>query len=113
MDTERRIFDRFWARFPAKFKDTRGDYGRDVFLKDASASGAHILTRERMFLNDRVALEVELPDGGLPMPLNGRVVWTRLANTSGANTSGWDIGLQFEHIHFMKMQRLFKFTLAS
>ena len=109
MDTEeRRLFDRFLARFPAKFKDARGDFGRDVFLREASASGAYVLTRERMFLDDHVALEVELPDGDLPMFLNGRVVWSK-----PANTSGWDIGLQFDHIDFMKMQRLFKFTLAS
>ncbi|MBI3602381.1 MAG: PilZ domain-containing protein [Candidatus Omnitrophica bacterium] len=108
MDTERRIFERFWARFPAKFKDTRGDFGRDVFLRNASASGAHIVTRDRMLLDDRVALEVEVPDGGLPMLLSGRVVWSR-----PAHNAGWDIGLRFDQINFMRIQRLFKFTLAS
>ena len=108
MDTERRIFDRFPARFPAKFKDTREDFGRNVFLRDASASGANIISRDRMFLDDRVALEVELPDGSTPLPLHGRVVWSK-----PTNTSMWDIGLQFDEVNFMKIQRLFKFTLTA
>ncbi|MEI7998298.1 MAG: PilZ domain-containing protein [Candidatus Omnitrophota bacterium] len=108
MDDERRIFDRFQTRFPAKFKDTRGDFGRDVFLRDASASGAHIVTNDRMFLNDRVALEVELPDGASPMVLSGRVVWSK-----PINISMWDVGFKFDDVNFMRLQRLFKFTLAS
>ena len=107
MVSERRIFDRFSARFPAKFKDARGDYGQDVFLRDASASGANLITRERALLNDRIALEVELPDGNTPLVLNGRVVWSK-----PANSSMWDIGLQFDDVKLMKMHRLFKFSAS-
>ena len=105
MDQERRIFDRFPARFPVKFKDSRGDYGQDVFLRDASASGANIITHERMYLNDTVALEVELPDGTSPLVLNGRVMWSK-----PSNASMWDVGLQFDEVKLMKIQRLFKFV---
>ena len=87
MDNERRVFDRFQASFPAKFKDTRSDFGRDVFLRDVSANGANIITKDRMFFNDRVNLEVELPDGLEPLILSGRVMWSK---PSAAN---WDIGL--------------------
>jgi Tfp pilus assembly protein PilZ len=76
MNSERRTFDRFQARFPTKFKDTRGDFGNDVFLRDASANGVNILTKDSLFLNDRIALEVELPDGNDPLVLSGRVMWT-------------------------------------
>lgn len=105
MDNERRIYDRFSARFPAKFKDTRGDFGRDVFLRDASASGANIVTRERMFFNDLVSLEIELPDGQAPLVLSGRVVWSK-----PTSTAMWDIGLQFNEVNFMKMHRIFKYS---
>ena len=108
MDNERRIFDRFPARFPAKFKDTRGDFGRDVFLRDASADGANLVTKDRMFFNDRVDLEIELPDGNGSLMLSGRVMWSR-----PTNTSMWDIGMQFDSVNFMKIHRLFKFSLAS
>ena len=102
---ERRVFERFSARFPVKFKDTREDYGTDVFLRDASAEGVRILSKERFFLDDQLALEVELPDGGEPMVLNGRVKWVKLLDLSM-----WDIGVQFPEVKFLKMQRLFKLT---
>jgi Tfp pilus assembly protein PilZ len=105
---ERRTFERFSARFPVKFKDTREDYGTDVFLRDASAEGLRILTKERFFLDDQIALEVELPDGGSPMVLSGRVVWVKLLNLTM-----WDIGVQFSQMNFLKMQRLFKLSEAS
>jgi len=102
---ERRVFERFSARFPVKFKDTREDYGTDVFLRDASAQGVRILTKERFFLDDQLALEVELPDGGEPMVLSGRVKWVKFLNLSL-----WDIGIQFPEVNFLKMQRLFKLS---
>ena len=102
---ERRVFERFSARFPVKFKDTREDYGTDVFLRDASAQGVRILTKERFFLDDQLALEVELPDGGEPLVLSGTVVWVKFLNLSL-----WEIGVQFPQVNFIKMQRLFKLT---
>jgi hypothetical protein len=108
MANERRIFERFSARFPTKFKDARHDFGTDVFLRDASASGAHILTTERMYLDDPVALEVEVPDGGNPLILRGKVVWSKQANAAM-----WEVGLRFPEIHLMEMSRLMKFSLQS
>ena len=108
MNDERRIFDRFPARFPAKFKDTRGDFGSDVFLRDASANGANLVTKDRMFFNDHVDLEIELPDGNGPLVLSGRVMWSK-----PTNTAMWDIGMQFDDVNFMKIHRLFKFSLAA
>ena len=102
---DRRVFERFSARFPARFQDSRDDYGNDVFLRDASASGARILSKERFFLEDNLSLEIELPDGGEPMILNGRVVRVKFLDLSF-----WDIGLQFPQVNFLKMQRLFKLT---
>jgi Tfp pilus assembly protein PilZ len=104
---ERRIFERFSARFPVKFKDAREDYGTEVSLRDASAQGVRILTKERFFLNDQVSLEVELPDGGEPMILSGHVVWVKFLDLSL-----WDIGVQFNEVNFFKMQRLFKLARA-
>jgi Tfp pilus assembly protein PilZ len=108
MDNERRVYDRFPARFPAKFKDTRGDFGHEVFLRDASAAGANLVTKDRMFFNDHVKLEVELPDGQGPLVLSGRVMWSK-----PTNTSMWDIGMEFDDVNFMRMHRLFKFSVTS
>lgn len=105
---ERRIYERFPARFPAKFKDSRGDFGQDVFLRDASASGINILTKERMYYNDKISLEIELPNSNSPIILNGKVVWSK-----PANSTAWESGLNFDEVNFMKIQRLFKSSLAS
>jgi len=101
--SERRIFERFSARFPAKFKDTRENYGTDVFLRDASAQGIRIVTKERFFWGDQIAVDVELPDGGLPMTLSGFVVWVK-----SVNLSLWETGIQFNEVDLFRMQRLFK-----
>ena len=106
MENERRIFDRYQSRFPTKFKDSRVDFGNDVFLKNTSANGVNILTKDRLFINDRIALEVELPDGTDPLVLRGRVMWSKPTLES----SMWDNGLEFEEVDLLKMQRLFKYN---
>ena len=104
---ERRLFDRFSARFPAKFKDSRNDYGTEVFLRDASAAGARLITRERSYVNDSLSLLVELPDGQEPLTLNGYVVWARPQDVM------WELGITFHRIEFVKLHRLFKFALPE
>ena len=101
---DRRIYDRFTARFPVKFKDAREDFGSNVFLRDISAEGAKIVSKASIFLNDKVDLLVELPDGHDPLALSGRVVWMR-----GVNPSTWDAGVKFNKIDFMATQRIFKY----
>lgn len=102
---ENRLFERFSARFPVKFRHTRSDYGFDVFLRDASARGIKISTRERIFLNDSVSIEVKIPDGSEPVKLNGRIVWMH-----SKSPSLWDAGVELHEINFMEMQRLFKYV---
>ena len=99
---DQRVFDRFAARFPAKFKDAREDFGAKVILRDASAEGARIATRDRLFINDKITLEVELPDGKDPMTVKGQVVWSKQRDHNL-----WDCGLKFHKISLMKMSRLY------
>lgn len=105
-DADRRMFERFSARFPTRFKDTRQDFGTDVFLRDISAGGARLLTKDRMFINDSLSLEVELPDGHPPLLIHGQVVWSR-----PQEGMMWDIGLAFHKVDFLKLHRLFQFSL--
>ncbi|MCC6758793.1 MAG: PilZ domain-containing protein [Candidatus Omnitrophica bacterium] len=102
---ENRLFERFSARFPVKFRHTRSDYGSDVFLRDASARGVKISTREKVFLNDSVSLEVKIPDGSEPVTLNGRVVWLH-----SKSPSLWEAGVELHEINLMEMQRIFKYV---
>ena len=102
---DRRAFDRFPARFPAKFKDSRNDFGERVILRDASADGLRLASRDQLLINDKVTLEVELPDGKDPMVLKGQVVWSK-----NRNPNLWDIGLQFHKVSLMKMSRMYQFV---
>ncbi len=103
VNENRRLYERFQSRFPVKYKDSRHDYGTDVHLRNFSAEGAKISTREQLYLNDSVSLEVELSDGKRPMTIRGEVVWT---NKQDAEI--WDIGLRFHKVVFMDLWRIYK-----
>jgi len=105
---EQRTFERFPSRFPAKFKDTRSDFGTDVYLRNASAGGVKITTKERLYLNDNVTLEVELPDGKEAMALRGEVVWIK-----NKDADMWNAGVKFHKVVFMDMWRSYKFIEAD
>src|SRR3989338_5146563 len=100
---EKRLSDRFQSRFPVKFKDTRQDFGTNVSLRNVSAGGAKITTKEQLFLNDSVTLEVELLDGKGPMTLRGEVAWTK-----NIDSDLRDVGLRFYDVVFMNLWRLYK-----
>ncbi len=103
---DRRSFDRFLARFPVKFKDSRQGYGTDVFLRDISAEGAKVITRQKMFPFDSVSIQVKLPDGYEEMLLNGEVIWIK-----SENSRVYDVGIKFFKADLMGIQRLYKFCI--
>jgi Tfp pilus assembly protein PilZ len=105
---ERRLFSRFVARFPTKFKDSAEEFGRDVYLRDVSATGARIATRDRLFIDDVLSLSVKLPDSTSPVDLNGRVRWVR-----GHAPQVWEAGLQFHKVDLMKIHRIVKFAIPE
>ena len=105
LEGRQRIFERFSARYPVKFGHSRQDYGTNVFLQDASAQGLKITSKERLFLNDSVSLNVKLPDSSNPLTLNGRVAWTQ-----HKGPSLWDVGIEFHKVNLMKLQRMFRFS---
>lgn len=100
---ERRQFQRFVSRLPAKFKDAREDYGKDLHLRDFSAYGARLTSREHLYLDDNITVEVEIPDGKQPLVLRGRVVWVK-----GYEESRWDVGMEFHKLEFMRLSRLYE-----
>jgi len=99
----RRLYDRFTSRFPVKFKDSRSAFGSDVLLRNLSAGGAKISTRDRLYLNDSVNLEVELLDNRGPMTIRGEVVWVK-----ERDANMWDVGLKFYKIALMDLWRIYE-----
>ena len=107
--SERRLFQRFSAKYPAKYKDTREEFGENVYLRDACAQGVRIASQEQLYLNDRIALEVQLPDGACALPLRGEVVWVKKSSPHY-----WDVGLKFYKVDLINTSRLYKlFTETS
>ena len=103
---DQRVFGRFTTRFPAKFRNSRSDFGSDVFLEDLSAQGARLVSRERLHVDDSISLQIKLPDGHTQLVLTGQIVWSKI-KPHGA----WEIGLKFDQVKLMALQRLFKFCL--
>jgi hypothetical protein len=105
---DRRSFERIEARFPSRFRDTSMDYGMDVFLRDFSASGLRVSTREKVFIDDVVSLEIKMPDDREPLVFNGRVRWVR-----PFMGELWEAGIEYHRISFMRVTRLLQFARAA
>ena len=102
------MFERLAARFPTRFRDTSVDYGVDVFLKDFSATGLSITTRQQMFIDDVLSIEVKMPDKHEPVKLSGRVRWVRKLQADQ-----WNVGAEYHRVDFMHVNRLVRYALAA
>ncbi|MFT5387357.1 MAG: Tfp pilus assembly protein PilZ [Lysobacterales bacterium] len=107
-ESERRIWNRFPARFPARIKDSRESFGANFVLQDASATGVSLTSRERFYVNDSVVFEVQLPDGLDPMVIRGEIVWVK-----PTKDELWNIGIQFHKTNLIHSSRLYKFIDSS
>lgn len=105
---DRRLYGRFVSRFPARFKDARDDFGEKIYLRNFSAGGARITTRERLYIGDSVILEVKLSDERGPMIFRGEIVWVK-----NRDPEIWDVGLKFHKIVLMDMWRLSEFVATN
>ncbi|VAW12892.1 hypothetical protein MNBD_BACTEROID05-1263 [hydrothermal vent metagenome] len=100
--TDNRLFDRFSARFPAKIKDSRNDYGTGISLRDASAQGVRVTSNQQFYLNDSLIFDIKLPDSDMPLTLKGQVVWVKKGSMNV-----WDVGIKFHEIRLIHLSRLY------
>ena len=105
---DNRLFERFVARFPAKIKDSRQDFGSKILLRDASAQGARFTFTDKVIVNDTLTIEVDLPKNSLPVALKGDVVWARMKEDRS-----WDVGMKFSKINFMRLSQLYEMTAPA
>ena len=100
---EKRLFERFEARFPAKLKDSREEFGEKVYLRNACAQGAQLALKDHVYVNDALTLEVQVPKANYPVTLRGKVVWAKreLSNY-------WDVGLKFHQVSFMQLSKIYE-----
>jgi hypothetical protein len=102
--TDNRIFFRnplFDVRAQIKNVNTGDRF--DAFVKDISGSGMGLNT-SREFSNGAILeISLEIPDGFGPLKLLGRVVWSQVAEFTGART-----GVVILNPRFMSVARILK-----
>ena len=83
------------------------DHGKTTLLDYIRST--QITTKEQLFVNDSLTLEIELPDCKQPMTLKGQVVWAAHDSESGMN----DVGVKFHTVDLVHMSRLYQFVPAA
>ncbi len=106
---DNRIYERFKVHLPVEFTGALDEPGTRMFLEDISAQGARLLSTERFHLQDYVSLEVPLSPETNPVALHGKVVWMKAVEPNAL----WNVGLDFEGVHFVKLHRLYQFSLEE
>ncbi len=81
---EKREFVRWRIKSPARFKlaDNPQDERR-AQLRDISISGAQLSLSENLRLNDRLDMQLDIPDETNPIHCQAKVVWQRSAPKEG------------------------------
>jgi len=100
---DRRIFDRFIAKFPVKFINLRENKESEASIDDVSAKGICITANEQ--LHPRTALEMwlEIPDKGEPLYTRGEVVWSRRVESDK-----FKVGVNLEKADLMGLSRVLR-----
>jgi len=100
---DRRIFDRFTAKFPVKFINLRENKESEASIDDVSAKGIGITSNEQ--LSPRTALEMwlEIPDKGEPLYTRGEVVWSRRVESDK-----FKVGVNLEKADLMGLSRVLR-----
>jgi hypothetical protein len=100
---DRRIFDRFTAKFPVKFINLRENKESEASIDDVSAKGIGITSNEQ--LSPRTALEMwlEIPDKGEPLYTRGEVVWSRRVEPDK-----FKVGVNLEKADLMGLSRVLR-----
>lgn len=99
---ERRIFDRFPVDFAAELKAAGPARSNLAHCCDAGAQGLGVLTQNKLTPAAKLELRLGLPNGQAPFRGLASVIWSQ-KDKQGQ----WRSGLQFEHVDFMGIRRLF------
>lgn len=98
---ERRIFERIEAKFPLRLNLEEAPFNSETYLRDFSASGMKIITKQRLAADKDIDFWVDVPDGHSPIHFYGRVVWLK-----NVGRYVWDAGIRFKHVRLMDCCRM-------
>ncbi len=100
---DKRIFERFPARFPLRFLDLRENRESQAEVLDVSAKGVGMITREQLQPNTTLEMWLHIPDKGEPLYTRGQVAWSR---AQGPNE--YRAGINLERADMMGLSRVLR-----
>jgi len=92
---DRRSFSRQLTCIPAYF-ESKADPQDLALIRDVSTSGARLLTRGKLELDETVTLHLYLTETDEPRKASGRVVRVDRRDLNVADVWGWEIGVEFD-----------------
>lgn len=96
---DRRIFERFPARFPLRFIDLKDNKEGIAQVRDVSAKGVGMITNEQLEPHTPLELWLQIPDRGEPLYTRGEVVWSNLKGIH------YHTGINLERADMMGLSR--------
>lgn len=100
---DRRIFQRFNARFPAKLLDLNTGMEIPAETFDVSAKGIGLVLKQDLAKNTPVEAWIQIPDRGEPLYSRGISAWSRQENESE-----YRAGLDLERADLMGLSRVLR-----
>ncbi|MDP2939506.1 MAG: PilZ domain-containing protein [Candidatus Omnitrophota bacterium] len=98
---DRRLFERIEAKYPLRLTTKVEPFKADIYLRNFSASGVKVITKQKLSIDKEIDFWIEVPDGYKPIHFQGKVVWLR---DEGKNV--WDAGISFKNVNLMDCHRL-------
>lgn len=100
---DRRVFERFAAKLPARFFNLRHNRESTGYTQDVSAKGLGLVVQEELTPYTPLELWLDIPDKGDPLYTRGEVVWS-----SRMNSGSWRVGVNLDQADLMGMARILR-----
>lgn len=100
---DRRIFERFSAKFPLRFIDLKRNKEGQAQVQDVSAKGLGIIAQDELTTDTTLEMWLDVPDRGEPLYTRGEVVWSKLTQPGQ-----WRLGVDLEKADLMAMSRILR-----
>lgn len=103
--SENRIFHRFPTNCLARYKNSHDSSEGEVILRNASAQGLKVVSKNPLYVNDFISFAIDVPHSSLPLNVRGEIVWSKRDEKHY-----WNIGVKLQKIRFVEMSRLYDET---
>jgi hypothetical protein len=100
---DRRIFDRFTAKFPLRLINLRENKESEALSDDVSAKGIGFTATQQVQLRTPLEMWLKIPDKGEPLYTRGEVVWSMMVEPNK-----YRIGVNLERADLMGLSRVLR-----